>query len=251
MKIQSELNRIESQYDVRVLYAVESGSRAWGFASTDSDFDVRFIYLHKPEWYLSVETKRDVIEEPISDSLDISGWDLRKALGLLRKSNPPLLEWLNSPIVYRENAEFTSSFRALAAKYYSPEKCFLHYLHMARGNFRDYLRGDEIWLKKCLYVLRPICSCRWIERELGPMPMEFTKVVDKTIDDVMLRFAIADLILRKRNGEELDRAPRVPVISDFIESELARLATVAPAKTALPSITELDEFFQNALLKAA
>ena len=158
MKIQSELNRIESQYDVRVLYAVESGSRAWGFASTDSDFDVRFIYLHKPEWYLSVETKRDVIEEPISDSLDISGWDLRKALGLLRKSNPPLLEWLKSPIVYRENAEFTSSFRALAAKYFSPEKCYLHYLGPVRQDAEQAmkpLRGQKkegMDSKKCCHA---------------------------------------------------------------------------------------------------
>src|SRR5476649_739605 len=92
-RVLDELERIERERNVSVLYACESGSRAWGFASTDSDYDVRFIYLRAPEWYLSVEQKRDVIEEPISGDLDISGWDLRKALGLLRKSNPPLLEW--------------------------------------------------------------------------------------------------------------------------------------------------------------
>jgi len=233
------------------LYAVESGSRAWGFASTDSDFDVRFIYLRTQEWYLSVEQKRDVIEEPISGELDICGWDLRKALGLLRKSNPPLLEWLKSAIVYWEDVEFSTGFRALAEQYYSPAKCFLHYLHMAEGNFRDYLRGDVVWLKKYLYVLRPICACRWIERGLGPVPMEFSMLVNKTIDDVMLRFAIADLIVRKRNGEELDRAPRVPVISEFVETELTRMADIAPVKTDAPPVTELDAFFRSTLLKAA
>ena len=250
-KIQSELSRIETERGVQVLYAVESGSRAWGFASIDSDYDVRFIYLRAPEWYLSVEQKRDVIEEPISGDLDISGWDLRKALGLLRKSNPPLLEWLRSAIVYREDVRFSTGFRALAENYYSPAKCFFHYLHMAEGNFRDYLRGDVVWLKKYLYVLRPICACRWIERGLGPVPMEFSKLVNKTIDDVMLRFAIADLVVRKRNGEELDRAPRVPVISEFVESELARLADIAPEKTEPLPVTELDAFFRNTLLKAA
>ena len=106
-----ELRRIEQAYDVRVLYACESGSRAWGFASQDSDYDVRFIYVHSRDWYLSIEDRRDVIEEPISDSLDISGWELRKTLRLLRKSNPPLLEWLKSPVVYAWDEEFVSDFK--------------------------------------------------------------------------------------------------------------------------------------------
>lgn len=249
-RIQSELSRIETERGVQVLYAVESGSRAWGFASTDSDYDVRFIYLHAPEWYLSVGQKRDVIEEPISGDLDLSGWDLRKALGLLRKSNSSLLEWLRSAIVYREDIGFSTGFRALAEQYYTPAKCFLHYLHMAEGNFRDYLRGDVVWLKKYLYVLRPICACRWIECGLGHVPMEFFKLVNKTIDDVMLRFAITDLVMRKRNGEELDRAPRVPVLSEFIESELARLADIVPEPSDLPPVAELDAFFRSILLKA-
>lgn len=250
-RIQTELSRLERERDMRVLYAVESGSRAWGFASANSDFDVRFIYLRQPEWYLSVEPKRDVIEEPINDDLDISGWDLRKTLGLLRKSNPPLLEWMRSPIVYREDNDFTVDFRRLVEKYYSPENCFYHYLHMAVGNFRAYLRGDVVRLKKYLYVLRPLCACLWIERGLGTVPVEFSKLVDKTIGDVMLRSAIADLVVRKRNGDELELAPHVPVITNFIQSELDRLVEIAPGKTDPPPVGELDDFFRNILLKAA
>jgi hypothetical protein len=112
-----------SANNVRVLLAVESGSRAWGFASTDSDYDVRFIYAHPADWYLSIdlntEAKRDVIEQPIVDDLDLNGWDLRKALQLLAKSNPPLLEWLNSPIVYRESS-FATELRELSIRFYSP-----------------------------------------------------------------------------------------------------------------------------------
>ena len=100
-------------------------------------------------------------------------------------------------------------------------------------------------------MLLPICACRWIERGLGPVPMEFSKLVNRTIDDVMLRFAIADLVVRKRNGEELDRAPRVPVISEFVETELSRLAGSAPEKIGPPPVAELDAFFRNTLLKAA
>jgi predicted nucleotidyltransferase len=86
--------------DVVVLLAVESGSRAWGFSSKDSDYDARFIYLRRPEAYLSIRAPRDVIERRIVDEVDVNGWDLRKALGLLMKSNPPLLEWLQCPIIY-------------------------------------------------------------------------------------------------------------------------------------------------------
>jgi len=118
-----------------------------------------------------------------------------------------------------------------------------------RGKFPRLPARDVVWLKKYLYVLRPICACRWIERGLGPVPMEFSKLVNKTIDDVMLRFAIADLVVRKRNGEELDRAPRVPVISEFVESELARLADIEPEKTDPLPVTELDAFFRNTFSK--
>lgn len=150
-KIQAELARIEREKDVRVLYACESGSRAWGFASNDSDYDVRFIYGHDRDWYLSILMQRDVIEETFwlgDDEMDLSGWELRKALRLFRRSNPPLLEWLRSPIVYAQDSEFVSGVQALQATYYSPIRCFKHYLHMAEGNVREYLKGDEVWVKK-------------------------------------------------------------------------------------------------------
>ena len=111
-EIRAELARLEAKDDVRVLYAVESGSRAWGFASTDSDWDVRFLYVRRPEWYLSVRDRRDVLEYPISEGLDVSGWDLKKALVLFARSNPPLMEWLRSPIVYRDDGWTAPALRA-------------------------------------------------------------------------------------------------------------------------------------------
>jgi len=124
------LDAIEAENDVRILYACESGSRAWGFASPDSDYDVRFIYARPREWYLSIDTqkRRDVIECPIEGLWDVNGWDLRKALGLLAKSNPPLLEWLGSPIVYRQDGSFVAGLQALAEEYLSPRSSRLHYL---------------------------------------------------------------------------------------------------------------------------
>ncbi len=136
--IVERLGRIEEEENVQMFLAVESGSRAWGFPSVNSDYDVRFIYAHRPEWYLSidVEKKRDVIERPIVDHIDVSGWDIRKALTLLQKSNPPLLEWLQSPIIYREHTDIAQRFRALLPEYYSPTARFYHYLNMAKGNFK-------------------------------------------------------------------------------------------------------------------
>jgi len=110
-EIDARLTDIEARFGVRVLYACESGSRGWGFASPDSDYDVRFIYVHSLSWYLKVSAQRDVIEVPISDELDINGWELRKSLGLLKKGNATLIEWLDSPVVYRADADFLRAIR--------------------------------------------------------------------------------------------------------------------------------------------
>lgn len=135
-RVLDELERIEREHDVVVLYACESGSRAWGFASPDSDYDVRFVYVHQPEWYQRVEEPRDVIERPLSDELDISGWELRKALRLTRKSNPALLEWLGSPLVYREEPGVREELLWLGSAFHSVPGSRHHYLSMARKNYR-------------------------------------------------------------------------------------------------------------------
>jgi len=249
-RIAAELDQIEQTDQVRILYACESGSRAWGFASADSDWDVRFLYVRPQDWYLTIQTKRDVIERPIDDVLDISGWDLPKALGLFRKSNPPLLEWLQSPIVYREVGSAAERMRALLETYYSPIACLHHYLHMARRNHREYIRGDIVWRKKYLYVLRPVLGMLWIERGLGPVPTEFGRLVDKLVDDPELRQAIDGLLAQKMAGKEMDRGPASPAISQFLNAELARFeAADAPrAESRDPEL--LDELFRTVLAEA-
>jgi len=244
-KIIKKLSIIEKEYNVKIIYACESGSRAWGFESQDSDYDVRFIYSHDLNWYLSIEDRRDVIEKPADGVFDINGWDLQKTLKLLRKSNPPLLEWLQSPIVYNKIDNYSKLIKDLLPKYYSPRNCYYHYLHMAKGNFRDYLKGEEIWIKKYFYVLRPILACRWIEKYNCPVPMEFEILLRKTVDDKELRIKIDELLKRKRSGEELDYAPRIPVISKFIETELSRLAQNKPDKIELKDYSELNRVFRK------
>ncbi len=245
------LSKLEEEERVRILYACESGSRAWGFPSSDSDYDVRFIYVRPQDWYLSIdlEHRRDVIERPVSDLIDLSGWDLRKALPLFRKSNPPLLEWLNSPIVYLEQTGMASQLRALLGNYYSPAACAHHYLHMARGNFREYLNGPEVWIKKYFYVLRPLLAVKWIEAGHGVAPTAFATLVERMITDPALKDAIARLVEAKRRGDELDRGANIPVISAFIEQELKRLeGSPLNLPGTPPPIETLNELFRSVLI---
>jgi uncharacterized protein len=246
--IRAHLLHMEATESVRILYACESGSRAWGFPSADSDYDVRFLYLRPLDWYLTIEPGRDVLEFPIREGLDINGWDLQKALLLFRKSNPPLLEWLGSPIIYWERDSVTAQMRALADDCYSPVACAYHYLHMARGNFRDYLQGDEVWVKKYFYVLRPLLAILWIEQGRGIVPTEFGVLVDALVHDPLLKQAIETLVEEKRRGAELKRGPRIPVISQFIEYELGQREAITIAPGHKPSTTEkLNQLFLNAL----
>jgi predicted nucleotidyltransferase len=249
-EIVTRLRQIELDEDVVILYACESGSRAWGFPSADSDYDVRFLYVRRRDWYLSIdlEHKRDVIERPLADNLDISGWDLRKALALLRKSNPPLLEWLTSPTVYLEQGHIADKIRALASEFYSPVATMHHYLHMARGNYRDYLKGDVVWIKKYFYLLRPLLAIQWIESQPGPPPMEFGTLVDRLVTSPELKREIEVLLERKRAGDELDRAPKIPVISDYIDAEMARLEiALIGRKMPTPGVEKLNALFREAV----
>ena len=250
-RVRHALAQVEAERNVRVLFASESGSRAWGFASRDSDYDVRFLYVHHRDWYLSIEDRRDVIERPAADDLDVSGWELRKALRLLRRSNPPLLEWLKSPLVYQHDPVFVAEFGALAAEFYSPRRCFAHYLHMASGNWRDYLRGrEEVSLKKYLYVFRPLLACRWIERQLGQVPMLFARLVAGVLEERETRAALAELIARKQAGDELAVAPPIEALSRFIGIELARLESLKTPDDVVVEGEGLNSLFRRYALAA-
>ena len=249
--ITTRLAEIESANHVKVMYACESGSRAWGFPSANSDYDVRFIYIRPLEWYLSIDEKRDVNEYPILDLLDISGWDVKKALRLLRKTNPPLLEWLGSPIIYVEHQALVGKMRQFAQACFAPSACLHHYLNMARVNFRGYLQGDSIRAKKYFYTLRPLLAMRWIEENRSMAPTDFNVMLETLVLPAGLKAAIAQLLERKRAGNELDKGARVAVISDFIEQELERWGNAEiPAGAAALQGANLDAFFRECLRAA-
>ena len=248
-QIEIELKRIQKQHNIKVLYAVESGSRAWGFASTDSDWDVRFIYIHRPEWYLSIDEKRDNIEEILPNTIDLAGWELRKTLKLFRKSNPPLFEWLRSPLIYLKQFSTTDKLRELTKDYFNPKSCVYHYLHMAEGNYRDYLQTDIVRVKKYFYVLRPILACKWIERTNTMPPMEFHDLVETQISNKKLRTEIEKLLTRKQNGEELDKEPKIQIINDFLEKEIAYFKNQVKQydQELKPGTDRLDDLFRSTL----
>ncbi len=251
-EIKTEIEKLEAERNIKIIYAVESGSRAWGFASTDSDWDVRFIYVHQTDWYLSVEEKKDNIEIMLPNEIDFSGWELKKALLLFRKSNPPLLEWLNSPIKYKEELSLAEDLRQAMKIYFNPKSCMYHYLHMAKGNYEAYFKTKTARLKKYFYVLRPILACMWIERTGEMAPMEFDKLLNQEISASNLKNEINKLLTQKKNGEELDTGERIWVIDEFVETKLSYFKNYLEDFTFKnsPDYSELNILFRKTLKEA-
>lgn len=227
--ISAELVQIEERENVRIVYAVESGSRAWGMASPDSDYDVRFVFVRPATDYVRLRPLRDVIELPIdtslSNPLDINGWDLIKALNLFRGSNPPLMEWLHSPIIYSEQGELAVRLRTLAQEFYSPMRMSYHYHSMARRTYKEYLEGRaEASLKKYLYALRPLFAIRWMEQNHTPPPTEFEPTISGITVANEIRSELSELLQRKRQGGETGAEPVNTTLMTFIEAEMERIS---------------------------
>jgi len=215
------LRDIERDEDVHVVFACESGSRGWGFASPDSDYDVRFVYVRRLASYLTANPLRDVIERPIDAELDVSGWDLRKTLQLLLDSNPTLLEWLRSPIVYASDPAVAARLRALAEAKFELVRGYHHYVSMAKKNLREHLYGDTVRLKKYLYVLRPLMAARWIRERGSAPPMVFAELVEGVLHDEAVLAELRALLAVKMRAGESQCGPRRLELHAFIERELA------------------------------
>ncbi|MDH5355076.1 MAG: nucleotidyltransferase domain-containing protein [Gammaproteobacteria bacterium] len=252
--ILGRLRKAEEEHNVRVLLAIESGSRAWGFASPNSDYDVRFIYSHEPQWYQAVdlEERRDVIEYPITDEIDINGWDVRKALRLFWKSNPAFIEWIQSPITYLEPSRLRSEAINILPIIYSPEKGIYHYRSMAKTNYRGYLREEMVPLKKYFYVLRPILAARWVQKYKTAAPIEFETLLDmldESEENVLSEIRI--LLEKKRVTPELGLSPAVSVLNNFIEAELGSDPERVPKKSYAAIVTdELNRLFHSVLAES-
>ncbi len=245
------LAEIEARHGVRVLYAAESGSRAWGFPSPDSDYDVRFLYVHPRDWYLSVNEARDVIEEGVDAmDFDVAGWDLRKALRLFLKANPALWEWLVSPITYRADGRLARDLRDIAARGYSLKALAHHYLSIAREKERRTIAAKEtVKAKKYVYVLRPLLALGWLDENGTLPPMAMPEIMDGVTLPKAVRQAIRDLVAHKAAHPEGAPVERIKLLDDWMDAAYEKgraYAETAPVRKT--DREELDTLFRAIVL---
>lgn len=246
-KIEQRLKEVEEKYGVKVLFAAEAGSRAWGYASADSDHDVHFIYMHPKEWYLGLRDMRDVIEVKEykeSDNMEMSGWDLRKALRLLHSANPALFEWFQSAFQYR-TSEFAEQLRPVLWHYFSSRKGAYHYFHMAKGNFHKYILGKpSVKPKKYLCVLRPTLAALWASTHQTPPPVRLPKLMEDLLPD-NLKAPVQTILKAKKDGSNRD-IDHIPLVDRFIADtlNLVESALNRMTKTSELSWDELEALFR-------
>mgnify|MGYP001953431398 CR=1 FL=1 len=237
--IQEHLSRIEQAHEVTIIAAIESGSRAWGFPSPDSDFDVRFIYAHSKDWYIQLAPERDVIEVPINPVLDISGWDLRKAMNLANGGNAVIQEWLISPIVYRQHDVLAPLLRQRIGSAFSAKATYHHYFSMANG-MKDDMSGDEVKLKRFFYFTRATLSAQWINEKQSIPPIEFKLLLAGLTQDQEVSAAFDQLIQAKAQLGEAEVLSVDPVCFEFVMQAFKRLMdsdmdSLAPKQQSLDS----------------
>jgi len=249
-EIIQKLHEIEQTNNIRIIYAVESGSRAWGFASPDSDYDVRYIYVRRPEDYMRVDEVRDTIEGPLDDVMDFSGWDIKKALELLRRTNPSLMEWTHSPIVYLRTTEW-ELFAQTVPCYFDVLSNMHHYMSMTLQHWNKYMQGEKAYIKKYLYVMRPLLACRWLEKYASMPPVLFNALRAQTLPE-HLNPAMDELLHRKKLALEAELIDHIPALDEFITSETKRLHSIMDGmeKKELQGFDELNALFR-AIVKGA
>lgn len=240
------LRTIESEAHVQVLLAVESGSRAWGFASPDSDYDVRFIYVHEPDWYSTIFEGRDVIEKMLPGDLDVSGWELRKSLRLFSKCNLALNEWIGSPVLYQETPGFRSELSTLIPVFFNPLGAIHHYKSMAKQALSSMAPDGRISIKKFLYATRALMACRWIEHYQSQPPTEFLAMV-RNLALADERSQIEQLVLKKSSADEkaeiiIGELRRVEIRSELDAFDRTDFAFEKPTKS---TVEKLDTILRR------
>jgi predicted nucleotidyltransferase len=220
--IRRRLAAISTRERVSIPLAIESGSRAWGFPSPDSDYDCRFIYLRGIDDALKLFPQRDVIETPLTPILDVNGWDLRKTVKLLLKGNAVASEWLRSPLTYQVVESFREELLALASTVARRDAIASHYLHLLYS-MRDRVFNTEtgVVLKKVFYVLRPAMALRWMRAwpEATVVPMNFQELCDGSDLNPAIRSLIDELLVLKSKTRELGQGQADPLMLDFVQLE--------------------------------
>jgi uncharacterized protein len=228
--IDARLAAVAARERVAIPWAVESGSRAWGFPSPDSDYDCRFVYVRAPEDYLDPWPRRDVIETPLDEVFDVNGWDLLKAVRLLVKGNATLLEWLASPIVYQGHGGFRDGLLELAGDVVDRSALVRHYAHVAAGQQARWA-GEGRSLKKVFYALRPAAALRWlrVRPDSTTPPMDLVALLAQSDASAALREAVDELVALKAVTREMGTGAVPEIVSRFVTDELGLAAQAVPA----------------------
>lgn len=244
-EIESRLARVAGEDGVRLLMAVESGSRAWGFPSPDSDYDVRFLYTRPRKAYLALRQPRDVVERPIVDEIDLNGWDIRKALGLMLKHNAVLSEWIESPIRYIADDPVISRLTELADRHFNPRGYALHYASLGKSSVSRWFEdGGDIPVKRYFYALRPALSVRALRLDpSGRPPMHLQALMEVCDLDPALVQEIDRLVELKAKTNEAGNATRLPAIEQLVAQELERAGEVPEHRDDEKFVDEADALF--------
>lgn len=244
-EIAARLAAIEAREGVRFVLAVESGSRAWGFPSPDSDYDVRFVYVRPRDWYLGLQAGRDVIEQPITDEIDLNGWDIRKALLLLLKNNSVISEWLCSPIRYRPDDPAAARMAALADQVFDPRRAGYHYAHLGRAAVERWPAGDDpVPVKRYFYALRPALAIRALRMDPTRRPaMNLQALISSCDLPEAIVATIAGLVVAKQRTNERDNASRQPALEALIHDELGRAAELPERRSDRAGLDVADRIF--------
>jgi predicted nucleotidyltransferase len=245
-EIQALLDRLEIQHGIRIPYACESGSRAWGFASPDSDYDIRFIFVRPESSYLSVQEGADSIDLPLEGELDAGGWDVRKAAKLLGRSNGALIEWLHSPVVYRSEPGFRERWQSTARTVFSPRAAHDHYHGLAKQMVMGKLESDTVRAKDYLYALRSLLCARWISAGKGIPPVAFAELVPTAPGGI--QDLIPELLEHKARTAEGERMSRIAALDDFLREALAETCDL-PRRTA--EVETLDRLLRSEVRRPA
>lgn len=218
--IMQKLKETERNYEVKIPFAIESGSRGWGFASQDSDYDCRFIYVHRKDWYLSVLEKKDIIEYAADEIFDVNGWDLKKVLQHIMKSNAVMFEWLSSNELYIKEDYVATQLQTLANKFFNPIAVSYHYLSIAKNKLGEILSEDEAKLKKYFYILRPIANLEYIFKYMKMPYMEYDRTLAEINLDKAILAEIQELQRIKIDSDESFKIPQNKYLIDYFKNKI-------------------------------
>ena len=244
-EIIEHINQLEKEKGITILLAAESGSRAWGCPSPDSDYDVRIIYKRPKSEYLEIDDRPDTINYFHGELLDINGWDLKKTLKLIRKSNATPFEWAQSPIKYKEIDNFSSTILNLSKEYFQPRHTVNHYRGIAKNSYLSNDLSGEIKLKKLFYVLRPLMAAKWIIIKNEIPPMDIPNLISIIHENDIVQH-INNLLKIKSAANEDYVHKMDKLIIDFIDQEFNYVSSIQlEEKTEVPSSEQLNKKFKE------